>query len=764
MRILAFLFIYWLFGSSIFAQTINLTLQVQDKTTLHPVVGATAYISALERGTAADLNGRAVFNGLPNGSHLIEIQSLGYQKLEKSINLYADTLITVYLEPQTYNLDELTIEAAQVKLTEVATNISILTKERIHQHRGQTLGESISQLAGVEMISMGPSISKPVIRGLHSQRIKILNAGVAQEGQQWGGEHAPEIDPFAPEDIQVIRGAAGLEYGLGAIGGVIKIEPRSWAFGKRVGGEFQSNFFQNNYQGAASLQLEGGFTKKADWAWMGRLSMRVAGDAQTPDYRITNSGFRERNFAIGTARRSDKLKTEVYYSRFFTELGVYKGSHIGNTSDLQRAIERGEPLVYTSFTYDIAPPKQRIGHHLISVNNQLRLNSGDMLEVQYGWQQNSRQEFDGHRRFSDVNNLDPAFELTLTTYQADIKLRQKPRNGWFGTVGFSGNRQGNVRQGAYLIPGYRAYSGSVFAIQNLDRGRWLLQGGLRYDYQWMRIYPVESRNIELTDLNFDNISAAFNALYRWNSEWSTALNISQSWRPPAINELFSNGVHHGTAQYEIGNANLSNEISQTVETTLKYQSGKGLLSAAIYYSNMSGFIYSRPRGEPILTIRGAFPSFEYAQDDVRMGGGEFNGEFELVPRLVVGVQGSVVRAYNLDRSEFLIFMPSDRYSAILHFDLGDLRSLSDGFFEIRMQHVLEQTRFPEGVDYLEPPAAYSLLNLQLGYNVQLGALNVRANLSVNNALNERYRDYLSRYRYFINETGRDIILRLEIPF
>jgi iron complex outermembrane receptor protein len=92
-------------------------------------------------------------------------------------------------------------------------------------------------LAGVTTLQTGSSISKPVIHGLHSNRILIMNNGVRQEGQQWGSEHAPEIDPFIATRLSVVKGAAGVRYGSDAIGGVILVEPEELPFDKSLSGE-----------------------------------------------------------------------------------------------------------------------------------------------------------------------------------------------------------------------------------------------------------------------------------------------------------------------------------------------------------------------------------------------------------------------------------------------------------------------------------------------------------------------------------------------
>lgn len=216
----------------------------------------------------------------------------------------------------------------------------------------------------------------------HSQRIVVMNAGIAQEGQQWGGEHAPEIDPFSMGSVELIRGAAGVEYGVGAIGGVIRIEPEQMPWGEPFGGRLSLNGFSNNRQGAGSLMLHGSPRSTPEFGWRVQGSIRHAGDSHTPDYTIGNSAFREKDGAAMVEWHDDRVGLRIHGSHFGTTLGLYSGAHIGNYDDLIRAIERGEPAVDFDFTYDIDPPKQEIRHDALSVNGHVITGSGDWIDVQ----------------------------------------------------------------------------------------------------------------------------------------------------------------------------------------------------------------------------------------------------------------------------------------------------------------------------------------------------------------------------------------------
>jgi len=117
-----------------------------------------------------------------------------------------------------------------------------LSDEERAQRDGLSLGEMMKGIMGVQSLQTGSTISKPVIHGMHSSRVIILNQGVRQEGQNWGSEHAPEVDPFVSKNIQVIKGPAGLRYGGDAIGGIVMLEPNALPDSAQIRGEVQSIF------------------------------------------------------------------------------------------------------------------------------------------------------------------------------------------------------------------------------------------------------------------------------------------------------------------------------------------------------------------------------------------------------------------------------------------------------------------------------------------------------------------------------------------
>ncbi len=741
--------------------------KVLDAATNHPLPGATIYIAELNRGDVADANGEFQLKRLTKGSYTIVCRFVGYTEVKESIEITGNLEKKFYLTPTVIEFSEVTVTASkeEVELTRSRQSVTVLSAEKLEKHRGQTFSETLKEIPGVTVLQTGPSISKPVVRGLHSQRVLVLNAGLPQEGQQWGAEHAPEIDPFAPAKIEVLKGAAGVEYGSNAIGGVVRVEPRQLMAIQGLGGQIFANGFSNNRQVAGSLLLEGRAPRISRLSWRLQGSLRKAGDARAPDYVINNSGFEERDWSLAAGYHREQSELEFYYSHFGTELGIFRGSHIGNLTDLQNAIERGRPLVEKDFTYDIQPPKQKISHDLISVKGQSDFIGLGKLEAQYGFQLNHRQEFDAHSPFSSEPPKNAAFDLKLYTHSGDIKFRHRPVKNFFGTFGVSGMWQGNFRQtSGFLIPNFRAYNFGVFLLENWTKENFTLNFGGRFDYRWQRAYAFRQNPDDEQINHWHNVSAVVGMIYQFAPAWSLAVNVGTAWRPPSVNEMFSDGVHHGTAQYEKGDPNLTSEKSYNIDATLRNLGQKSHLELSVYNNFINDFIFLFPEPEPILTIRGAFPAFSYRQANAVLRGADLTFDYQLFAFYRLGARASAVRADNLDTNEPLIFMPSDRLQWINHFDLPAFGSFENTYFEISATLVRRQDRAPANADYTDPPPGYKLLDLELGTQTIVGRHPILIYLSVNNVFNTAYRDYLSRFRYFIDDPGRNVVLRMQVSF
>ncbi|HEX8299465.1 MAG TPA: TonB-dependent receptor [Rubricoccaceae bacterium] len=727
-------------------------------------------------GAATGADGVARLVALPADTLTVEVRFVGLVTDRRVVDLRtAGAAFSVTLADDSQSLGEVQVstDGAGDPLTRDVRSVGVLTARELDETRGATLGESLERINGVTTLSTGPSISKPVVRGLHSERVVVLNDGVRQEGQQWGGEHAPEIDPFAPARVEVVRGAAGVEVGAGAIGGVIRVKERDLPTAPGVGGRLSTQAFSNSGQGAVSGYVEGASTRVPGLAARAQLSLRRSGDARTPDYVLRNSAYAEAAGQVTVGYTSGPLRLTAHASRFATTLGIYRGSHFGNAADLAAIIERGgpDPAWDYAFSYAIDRPSQEVTHDVGSLRGVLALPHGDRLEAQVATQRNVRQEFDSHRAYNDsLAALDrPSFDLTLATQTADVVYRLAPRGRFFGAAGISGMNQGNVNGASgYLIPNFRAYTGGAFVHGDWHAtDRLTVESGTRLDVRWQQAFPYSRSDRAYTREvhQWTGGSGTLGALYRLSGAWSLAANAGTAWRPPGINELYANGVHHGTARYERGNAALTPERSLDLTATLRHESRWISAEVAAYRNAISDFVYLVEAPAPTVTIRGTFPTYDTVQDDVVLRGVDAQLDVRPLGWLTLGAQASVLRADNVTVGGPLYQMPADRLRLRARVHGSRLGPFRGPYAEAEGLLVRRQDRLQPGAfEPLAPPPGYALADIRLGAEIAAFGQPATLSIGVQNVFDVRYRDYLSRFRYFADEPGRNAVVRLSVPF
>ena len=716
-----------------------------------------------------DGNGRFDIRDLPAQSVVLRVRALGFAPYARDVDLSgSDRLLTVHLDVATTVLQEVAVRAdtASERLARVIAT-STLDARALAALRGQTLGETIKNLPGVSVIQFGPSIAKPVIRGLNSQRVLVMNAGLRQEDQQWGTEHAPNIDSFDADVVTVVRGAATVLYGPDALGGVVRVDHAALPDTGGARGDVAFNAFSNSRQGALSIGVQGAdlsLPKIGTTGYRLRLTSRMAGNAGAPDYFLTNTGFRELNGSMALGVTRSWGRAEVSLTRFGTELGVLRQAHVGNAADLQRAMDGVPPD--SSFSYAIGRPNQRVSHTTLRMRTVRTFAERGDLEVVYGLQYNHRREYDNHGPLRFRN--EPAFNLKLFSNSLDVRWTHPRWKGWRGTIGTSALAQGNQTLGkAFLIPGYDLWQGAVYAQEELALGRLSLSTGLRGDAISQTTLAFADAGIRSPagTKSWRNVAGSVGAAYLVRDGLDVAVRVARAWRPPTVNERYAQGVHHGTAQYELGNAALATEQSLGVEGTVRYRGRRLQMDVATYSNGVNAFIYLEPT-QPVQTIRGAFPGFRYAQADARLRGVELATTYVPSARVQLTANGTLVRGTNRATGEPLYDMPADRLTLNARLN-GASRASGEAPWYVGAGTLLvrQQDGVPDGTVYTLPTAGYALLQLEAGLR-GWRVLGRRADLSlsVNNALDARYRDYLSRYRLFVNDAGRDVVLRLTLPF
>ncbi|MBO9593072.1 MAG: TonB-dependent receptor [Niabella sp.] len=666
--------------------------------------------------------------------------------------------------------------------------VNVLSGNALSSRSGQSLAQVLQDVPGVSMIQTGTTITKPVINGLHGNRILILNNGVKQEGQQWGAEHAPEIDPAIAGTISVIKGAAGVRYGAEALGGVIVLDVPPLPFGKPVSGEAGTVLAANGGSFGGGFTLRSGWTSHPEWAWRIQGSGKKNGNFKTADYFLNNTGVRELNFSGEAGFRKGRWLITAYGSYFSTELGIFSGAHIGDTADLKARIQHEVPFEKGNFSYDIDAPRQQVVHRLYKTTVQYQFNDSSRLELWYAYQEDRRQEFDLRRA---GRSAIPSLNLLLQTRSAALHWEQKRHSGWQTAAGATASYKANHNQPGTgvvpLIPNYKYMEAGVYGIQRMIRRGYELEAGLRYDHHYLNALgtrpfyryvndagatvPVNEAGSYVKEVYyyggeryFNNVSGMLGLRWKLKAAWNLSTHIGMAWRPPQVSELYSYGLHHGAASIEYGDSTLKGEQGYKWITTLQKQYGRLQLDASLYTQYIGGYIFLQPQRVYEQTIRGAFPVFRYQQTDALLSGLDLTARYRLWPALAYELRAAFIRARDIQQQRYLPLIPADRISHVLQYRFKEGQRINTSYIQLVSTFTARQRRYDPGSDFADPPPAYHLLHLEAGTRIYCKHHTLRLFATVSNLLNTSYKDYLDRFRYFSHGVGRNLQLRISYQF
>ena len=756
-------------GFSLYGQD-TLSLIVEDKAG-QPLPSAVVHF--VGKHFVSDTKGRVNIPNLAKGKYPIKVNYLGFLDYEAIVAIPAVNPYKVVMQEEVNQLAGTTLIGHVAK---PVTAFVAIDKPKLQQKSGEELAKVLTTVAGVSMIQTGATIAKPVIHGLHSNRILILNNEVRQEGQQWGADHAPEIDPAVADKITVIKGADAVRYGSDALGGVVVIAPNQLPYGDGLHGQLSPSFASNGRKSATTLKLESGLPGLLHWAWRVQGTLKRSGDIHTADYMLNNTAAAEANFSAAIGMRQEAGSAELFYSRYENESGVFYGSHIGNLDDLLARFEIGRPLTTYPFSYSIEAPKQKVIHHLLKAKAYYFLPFGGKLTAQYAFQKDIRQEF-------SVRRLDrtriPALNMWLTTHLAEVFWENMDTQYWKTLVGGSFSLQDNYNKPGTgvvpVIPNFASVGYGAFAIEKYHKDNWNAEAGLRYDYKYLSAdgYDMYSQRYG-GEHDFHNITYSLGGAWQATPHTALSSNIGVAWRAPQVNELYSSGLHHGAGTYNLGEASLSPETGAKWITSLSYtHPERGIyLTADAYVQLIKNYIYDYPTGETRTLFSGVYPIFQYTQADALFRGVDIDASLRLAQwgafaqRLSYGLRGSVVFANELKTDRYFPFIPAPRLSQSLEW-----KAQPKGLFQtleasIGHTFVAKQTRFEPSQELVATtPDAYHLFEAAVGGTIAIAeqqTLSVR--LSCENLFNQLYKEYTNRFRYYAHDLGRNVYLRLNYNF
>ena len=736
--------------------------KVLDFTTGEPVPDANVYLTEYRLHTTCDERGSFHFEQVCAGTYTLVFFNIGNIELKTVVVVNAKkTPITVSLQKDTAQSFELVVTGIKKDSIVEQGIASSLKGAQLDAAKMVSLGEGLKSLPGVYAQQSGANTFKPVVQGLSGNRVTIYNNGVRQEGQQWGSDHAPEIDPMVADEIKVIKGAGTVRYGSDIIGGVILVNPAPL-----LDHGLKSEWFV----AGNSVNKSGTVSGKIDWAphRIKGLSTRIqgslkrGGNYKTPNYYLDNTGISEYYFSWALRKALKRFYAEVYYSQFNTETGIFSGSHIGNVTDLENAIQSDVPLAPNYFTYDIARPYQHVEHELAKVELGVLLNRKQKLTWDITRQYNYRAEYDKHKAYNS-NGDAPQLQFKITTYTSTLNWRHRFNSRLSGDIGINGMTQENTVAGRVFIPNFINQMIGAYWSEQIALGKWVWEAGLRYDVRNLNAYFYKNNVLENPAFQYQNYAASLGATLAIKEYSTWNFLFSRAFRSPAVNELFSQGLHHGVAAIETGNINLSPEKAYNLLTGYKIAKSKFSGEFNAYVNYIEDFIYLRPLADPVLTIHGAFPAFEFTQTNALLYGGDVMVAYQLHKHINVGCKLSMLSARDLVLNEYLINMPPTRIEPSISYQFKNTTRFKDPTFILSSTIVFKKENVPADIDYLPPPNGYALLNAQAFTKIKVGREWWTAGIKGTNLFNTVYRDYLDRFRYYHDAQGVSIQVFLKVP-
>ncbi len=743
---------------------IHIDVLVSEAHNGQPVYPVVVHIDELNATYETNEQGKLVVDSLCPGKYTFHLHAIGHEHYAEQVNVVSSTELKFELSHEENYLNVADVHGK--KANSILQDADQVNKAQLAANSGKALADVLQEVNGVSMIANGATIAKPVIHGLHSNRIVMMNNGIRQEDQQWGGEHAPNIDPFMADKITVVKGAASVRYGADAIGGVVSVEPKPLLQNGGWEGELNTAAFSNNRMGVVSGMAGHNFTKIKPLSFRLQGTYKKGGNYRVPGAWVANTGVQETNYSATLGWKEHHYGVELFYSHFDTDLGIYRGAHTGNQDDLNAAIASDKPLVPATFTYDLERPRQHVEHDLYKAKLYADSRLG-MWHATYAFQKNYRQEYDVLRK----ENNKAQMNLTLNTQTLNLNLEHRSLWKLKGEVGVDGIYQENYIQPGdrIFIPNFRSYSGAGYIIERYKLKDWNLEAGVRYDYRQFELFNPEGNAGQVVRylLAYRNLSWTIGAQKALGDKWNSNIILSNAWRAPQSNELFSSGLHHGAARVEYGNKTLHPERSYNLNLELKGSiTDKLTTDISLYTQYIQNFIYLKP-GVDLLTIRGYFKTFNYKQTNAQLSGIDFSTAYSWTDKLQSDFKASFLFARNVTNKDWLILMPADRLRLNTKYTFDISEKLRETYINVEGKYVFNQWRIPSNfdqIDYPRPPIAYFLLGASVGATIYAGKQPLDISLTAMNILNQKYRDYLDAFRYFIDQPGSNFVLRVSVPF
>ncbi len=726
-------------------KVVSLSGQILDAETGDPVAYAYLHMEEINRTATSDREGRFELNNLPQGTYSLFIHRIGYTDQKRTIHADPDDPadLEIILQPST--LSGRTIEIVgrpgELRGSHLEdASITVLGME-LRKNLGTTLSETLSSQPGFAQRSMGAAPSRPVIRGLGDSRVLIL-----QDGERTGdvsytsADHAVTIDPITANEIEIARGPAALAYGSNAIGGVINVVrdqiPTSRRSNMTGGVSLQGSSVNNGISGSGNVKmpLSDDFMLNLD------LNGRYGQNYSTPSGKLDNSFLQSTNSAAAMSYIRPWGYTGVAFTAYLSNYGIPPDPEGGHPAGVDIDMSRFQVDSRSEFIFE-----DRF------LNN---------MEAQFSYR------YYNHREYETETIV--GTEYTANTVNATLKARHK---GFGilneGTIGIWGEFQDYFVYDRFNLDA-NSYSASAFVIQRADPGNFQLDLGLRLDAN--AAHPArerpEARIGHIRQRTYLGLASSASLVYDFGRGFQGGGTIMHSFRPPTLDELYSEGPHIAAYSFEIGNPDLEPERGLGTELYLRHKSSRSVIRTSLFRNSFSNYIYPRNTGRPNII----FPDlndYQYVAVEALMYGFEAAAEVRLTGSFSVdGMIGYTIGERKVDDGESEssgIDGSTTPLPMIPPLSASVGATWAPGLLSIgsRLRYSAAQDRLGEFETMTD---AFTIWDVHAQYRFTHAGLLHTVALRIDNLLNEEYFNHLSRIKELFPEPGRNFNVLYRVYF
>lgn len=739
--------------------------------------GVLVTVAELSRRTVSDAAGRYRIGGVPPGTYTVILELLGYASERREVRVRdgETTFLDVVLRTSAIEIAAISV-AVDARVTDRLTSppdIAVVSGREKQRLQRSSLGGVLDDLAGVANISTGSQVGKPVIRGLSGSRIRVATDGITMNYQQYGVRHWASVDPFLAERIEVVRGAASVLYGSDALGGAVNLLPRpvpqAAGEGTSVRGRVLGEYSTNNREIGLGLTLEGA---AGDVGWTGSLIRRSAGDLRVPAVPT----FPE-DAVSGVAPRFSGRLDHTDYDQLSASLGLGYHADYGMAS-LHYSLWRDQHNF-------LLPDGGGVGQNLendVLLGKAILVPGGDwILRARLAYMRNLRQS---NRPGALRDRLPEAIvtDIELESHSGRLEADHPTFGPLSGQVGVEYQWQRQVSRGSErLVPSAEAGNLAGFIYEEAALGRLSLSLGARLDRRAQTADPAPELRLPDRDAgeteavleqDYAAIGGSLGAAYRITDGLTLATNLGRGFRAPSIFELHAFGVHGGVSALQIGNPNLRSESSLSSDLSIRWRSSGLEAQVTGYRNRIDNYIYLVNTGE--IDAGSGLPVMTTVQGDAVLWGGDAQMKARLLPWLQLGALFETVAGRNNSAGHDLPLLPATRAEGRVTFTQGSLGRLKDPYLSITLRYTADKEaagpfepfwQFDENSSFgVASTDEYALLDVGFGFDLPLAGSRASVDLMVRNLWDAAYRDFLDTYKGYALSPGRDIALRVSLPF